>query len=91
MLKVIGSIFKYHVEGEMKHIYVSTMLKVRGSIFKYNCDGERKHTVFNTLYKYVHYFYASTCFPGAFPHVYDKTKPEIDSVAVGKAYMDPLS
>jgi hypothetical protein len=28
---------------------------------------------------------------GAFPHVYDKTKPEIDSVAVGKAYMDPLS
>jgi hypothetical protein len=29
--------------------------------------------------------------PGAFPHVYDKTKPEIDSVAVGNAYMDPLS
>jgi len=28
---------------------------------------------------------------GAFPHVYDKTKPEIDIVAVGKAYMDPLS
>ena len=30
-------------------------------------------------------------FVGAFPHVYDKTKPEIDSVAVGQAYMDPLS
>ena len=28
---------------------------------------------------------------GAFPHVYDKTKPEIDVVAVGKAYIDPLS
>jgi len=28
---------------------------------------------------------------GAFPHVYDKTKPEIDILAVGKAYMDPLS
>ena len=27
---------------------------------------------------------------GAFPHLYDKTKPEIDVVAVGKAYMDPL-
>jgi len=28
---------------------------------------------------------------GAFPHVYEKTAPEIDIVAVGKAYMDPLS
>ncbi|XP_023334287.1 delta(24)-sterol reductase isoform X2 [Eurytemora carolleeae] len=28
---------------------------------------------------------------GAFPHVYDKTKPEVDVVAIGKAYMDPLS
>eukprot|EP00092_Neocalanus_flemingeri_P030589 GFUD01033213.1.p1 GENE.GFUD01033213.1~~GFUD01033213.1.p1 ORF type:complete len:539 (-),score=77.90 GFUD01033213.1:1-1617(-) len=28
---------------------------------------------------------------GAFPHLYDKTKPEIDVVAVGKAYINPLS
>ena len=27
---------------------------------------------------------------GAFPHLYDKIKPEIDVVEVGKAYMDPL-
>lgn len=26
----------------------------------------------------------------AFPHLYDKVKPEIDVVAVGKQYMDPL-
>ena len=28
---------------------------------------------------------------GAFPHLYDKTKPEIDVVKVGKAYINPLS
>jgi len=28
---------------------------------------------------------------GAFPHLYEKTKPEIDVVAVGKAYINPLS
>ena len=28
---------------------------------------------------------------GAFPHLYDKTKPEIDVVSVGKAYINPLS
>ena len=28
---------------------------------------------------------------GAFPHLYDKTKPEIDVVEVGKAYINPLS
>ena len=27
---------------------------------------------------------------GAFPHLFDKTKPEIDVVQVGKEYMDPL-
>ena len=27
---------------------------------------------------------------GAFPHLYDKIKPEIDVIEVGKAYMDPL-
>ncbi len=27
---------------------------------------------------------------GAFPHLYDKVKPEIDVFAVGKEYMDPL-
>ena len=27
---------------------------------------------------------------GAFPHLYDKVKPEIDVFAVGKDYMDPL-
>ena len=27
---------------------------------------------------------------GAFPHLFDKTKPEIDVVAVGQEYMDPL-
>ena len=26
----------------------------------------------------------------AFPHLYDKVKPEIDVVKVGKEYMDPL-
>ena len=28
---------------------------------------------------------------GSFPHLYDKTKPEIDVVSVGKAYINPLS
>ena len=27
---------------------------------------------------------------GAFPHLYEKIKPEIDVLEVGKAYMDPL-
>ena len=27
---------------------------------------------------------------GAFPHLYDKIKPEINVVEVGKQYMDPL-
>ncbi|XP_037069141.1 delta(24)-sterol reductase-like [Pollicipes pollicipes] len=27
---------------------------------------------------------------GAFPHLYDKVKPEIDVVAVGEEYIDPL-
>ena len=27
---------------------------------------------------------------GAFPHLYDKVKPEINVVEVGKQYMDPL-
>ena len=27
---------------------------------------------------------------GAFPHLFDKTKPEIDVFKVGKEYMDPL-
>ena len=27
---------------------------------------------------------------GAFPHLYDKIKPEIDVVQVGKDFMDPL-
>ncbi|XP_047738104.1 delta(24)-sterol reductase [Hyalella azteca] len=30
------------------------------------------------------------CAEGAFPHLYDKTKPEIDVVEVGKRYIDPL-
>ena len=29
--------------------------------------------------------------PGAFPHLYDKTKPEIDVVAVGRQFIEPLS
>ena len=32
-----------------------------------------------------------TIIAGAFPHLYDKTKPEIDVVSVGKAYINPLS
>ena len=27
---------------------------------------------------------------GAFPHLYEKIKPEIDVLEVGKAFMDPL-
>ena len=27
---------------------------------------------------------------GAFPHLYDKVKPEIDVIKVGKDFMDPL-
>ena len=27
---------------------------------------------------------------GAFPHLYDKVKPEIDVFEVGRQYMDPL-
>ena len=27
---------------------------------------------------------------GAFPHLYDKVKPEIDVFEVGKEYIDPL-
>jgi len=27
---------------------------------------------------------------GAFPHLYDKVKPEIDVFKVGKEYMNPL-
>ena len=27
---------------------------------------------------------------GAFPHLYDKIRPEIDVFKVGKEYMDPL-
>lgn len=27
---------------------------------------------------------------GAFPHLYDKVKPEIDVVKVGKEFMDPM-
>ena len=30
------------------------------------------------------------CANGAFPHLYDKIKPEINVVEVGKQYMDPL-
>jgi len=41
-----------------------------------------------TLYEIVREKYHAK---GAFPHVYDKTKPEIDIVAVGQAYIDPLS
>jgi len=41
-----------------------------------------------TLYETVREKYHAV---GAFPHVYDKTKPEIDIVAVGQAYIEPLS
>ncbi len=27
---------------------------------------------------------------GAFPHLYDKVKPEVDVFQIGKEYMDPL-
>ena len=40
-----------------------------------------------TLYERVRKkFYAE----GAFPHLYDKVKPEIDVVEIGKQYIDPL-
>lgn len=40
-----------------------------------------------TLYEKVRKKYHAE---GAFPHVYDKIKPEIDVFKVGKEYMDPL-
>lgn len=40
-----------------------------------------------TLYEKVRRKYHSE---GAFPHLYDKVKPEIDVFEVGKQYIDPL-
>lgn len=40
-----------------------------------------------TLYEKVRTRYHAD---GAFPHLYDKVKPEIDVFEVGKQYIDPL-
>ena len=51
---------------------------------KYHAEGKPMQSASRQLLKVLYF-----C-TGAFPHLYDKTKPEIDVVAVGKAYMDPL-
>ena len=51
---------------------------------KYFAEGEIRDAVFLTRIIII-------VIAGAFPHLYDKTKPEIDVVAVGKAYINPLS
>ena len=45
------------------------------------------HMIFLSAYEQVRQKYHSE---GAFPHLYEKIKPEIDVLEVGKAYMDPL-
>jgi len=40
-----------------------------------------------TLYEQVRKKYFAE---GAFPHLYDKVKPEIDVVEIGKQYINPL-
>ena len=51
---------------------------------KYQAEGSLNHLDSNTK----HCIALSS---GSFPHLYDKTKPEIDVVSVGKAYINPLS
>ena len=82
--------FRYDAVGAMREMEEFTQ-KVGGYPFLYAdifMTREEFEKMFDlTNYEIVRKKYHAV---NAFPHLYDKVKPEIDVIQVGKDFMDPL-
>ena len=84
------SIFRFDAVGAMREMEDFTQ-KVGGYPFLY-ADIFMTREEFEKMFDLSNYERVRKKYHavGAFPHLYDKVKPEIDVIQVGKDFMDPL-
>ena len=89
MIHIVGN-FRFDAVGAMRKMEAFTQ-EVGGYPFLY-ADIFMTRDEFEKMFDLTHYEVVRKKYHavGAFPHLYDKVKPEIDVIKVGKEFMDPL-